>query len=146
MLGSCVQIQSLSSKTRKWNTAKCRKYRKKEEKRKGSIEFKWFLTRFCAIDYAGFIQSLWEAGGQVRDICAAYQKSLTKVKSCLRLKLQSPVCKLQQWGICRMSVAYRSTCRPTLAWYIDQDVLVKISTEISADNTSRLTHRPRVGR
>ena len=45
-----------------------------------------------------------------------------------------------------MSVAYRSTCRLTLAGYIDQDVLVKISTKISADNTSRLTHWPRVGR
>ena len=56
-----------------------------------------------------------------------------------------------------MSVAYRSTCRPTLGRYIDRDVSVNIATdisvEISADmpvdmstDTCRSTHWPRVGR
>ena len=39
MLESCAQIQSLSSKATKWNTAKYRKYeKKKEEKRKGKAK------------------------------------------------------------------------------------------------------------
>ena len=56
-----------------------------------------------------------------------------------------------------MSVAYRSTCRPTLGRYIDRDVSVNIASDISVDtsadmsvdmstDTSRSTHRPRVGR
>ena len=32
-----------------------------------------------------------------------------------------------------MSVAYRSTCRPTLGRYIDRDVSVKIATDISVE-------------
>ena len=48
-----------------------------------------------------------------------------------------------------MSVAYRSTCRPTLGRCVDRDVSVNIATDISVDmstDTSRSTHRPRVGR
>ena len=56
-----------------------------------------------------------------------------------------------------MSVAYRSTCRPTLGRYIDRDLSVNIASDISVDtaadmsvdmstDTSRSTHRPRVGR
>ena len=64
-----------------------------------------------------------------------------------------------------MSVAYRSTCGPTLGRCVDRDVSVNIATdiaveisadmsvEISADmsvdmltDTSRSTYRPRVGR
>ena len=56
-----------------------------------------------------------------------------------------------------MSVAYRSTCRPTHGRYIDRGVSVNIASDISVDtsadmsvdtstDTSRSTHRPRVGR
>ena len=55
-----------------------------------------------------------------------------------------------------MSVAYRSTCRPTHGRYIDRDVSVNIASDILVDtsadmsvhtstDTSRSTHRPRVG-
>ena len=48
-----------------------------------------------------------------------------------------------------MSVADRSTCRPTLGQHIDQDVWVNIVTDISvgmSSHTSQSTHLLRVGR
>ena len=51
-----------------------------------------------------------------------------------------------------MSVAYRSTCRPTLGQHMDQDVSVNIVTDISVEKSadmsvgmSQSTHRPGVG-
>ena len=118
MLGSCAQIQSLSSKTLKWNTAKYRKY----------------------------------------DICAAQQKSLTKVKLCLRLKLQSPVLCTQvavryRRNVGSLSIDMSADCRTTtLSRRIDRhigrvsaDISVDISVNMSTD-TSRPISRPSVGR
>ena len=122
MFGSCAQIQSLSSKTLKWNTAKYRKY----------------------------------------DICAAQQKSLTKVKLCLQLKLQSPVLCTQgavryRRNVGSLSIDMSADCRTTtLGRHIDRRI-GRVSAEISADisvdmsvnmstDTSRPIYRPSVGR
>ena len=122
MFGSCAQIQSLSSKKLKWNTAKYRKY----------------------------------------DICAAQQKSLTKVKLCLRLKLQSTVlCKqvavTYRRNVGSLSIDMSADCRTTtLSRHIDRHI-GQVSAEISADisvdmlvnmstDTSRPIYQPSVGR
>ena len=96
------------------------------------------------------------------DICTAQQKSLTKVKLCLRLKLQSPVLCTQVAVSCRRNVGSLSMDMPvdcrttTLGRHIDRHigrVSAGISADISVDmsvnmstNTSRPICRPSVGR
>lgn len=75
-----VWIMCANSVVIRQDTAKYRKYKKKEEKGKvrgegqwritrcrNTTEFNWLLTRFFAIEYAGFKQrSLWEVGDRSR--------------------------------------------------------------------------------
>ena len=97
-----------------------------------------------------------EKRGLIRDICAAHQKPLTKVKLCLRLKLQSPVRNVGSLSIDMSTYnrpMYRSRCVGQhidrhidrdigryVGWHVDRH----ISSDTSAE--SRSTYRPTLGR
>ena len=111
-------------------------------------------------------------GGQIRDICPAHQKSLTKVKLCLRLKLQSgyshqyanssevsaecwlPIDRYADLHSADISIEMcRSTYRPTyrssvgrdIGRYVGRHVDRHISIDTSAERRSiyRPTYRSR---
>jgi len=87
-----------------------------------SIEFNWFLTRFCAIDYAGFIQNILSINMST-DTWPIYRSRCVSQHTSTDISVK---CRSRYWPII-MSVdmltdTSRSTHRPRVSRYVDQHI------------------------